>query len=219
MIASSRWAEFYDAVADRPPHDTVLEALDRFEREGRVGFAVDLGSGDGRETVEIARRGWRVLAIDAEPEAIERLRRREGLAGNPLLETAVARFEEAVWPQADLVNAGFSLPFGAPEHFADVWARIRNSLVPGGRFSGQLFGDRDQWATDRDMTFLTRAQAEALFDGFELERFEEVEADGQTAVGEPKHWHVFHVVARRTELVAQSHKRSPASSRGVAPPR
>jgi tellurite methyltransferase len=193
VIASSRWAEFYDAVADRPPHDTVLEALDRFEREGRVGFAVDLGCGDGRETVEIVRRGWRVLAIDAEPGAIERLRRRAGMGA---VETLVARFEDASWPDADLVNAGFSLPFCPPEHFDGVWQRIVRSLRLGGRFSGQLFGDRDQWAGERAMTFHRRSEAETLFAGLELERFDEVEADGQTAMGEPKHWHVFHVVAR-----------------------
>ena len=197
MTAPSSWAAFYDAVADRPPHDTVVEALDRFEYEGRVGFAVDLGCGDGRETVELVRRGWRVLAIDAEPEAIERLRRR---VEPSKVETAVARFEDAVWPDADLVNAGFSLPFCPPAHFDAVWRRIRRSLVPGGRFSGQLFGDRDGWAGERDVTFHAPADAERLFDGLELERFEEVEVDGQTAVGDPKHWHLYHVVARRPEV-------------------
>ena len=195
-MTASRWAEFYDAVAERPPHDTVVEALDQFDREGRRGFAVDLGCGDGRETVELVRRGWRVLAIDAEPEAIARLRARPGLAD---VETAVARFEDATWPDVDLVNAGFSLPFCPPEHFGAVWARIAASIRPGGRFSGQLFGDRDEWAGEREMTFMTRAEAESLLAGFELERFDEVEADGQTALGEPKHWHVFHVVARRPD--------------------
>jgi hypothetical protein len=139
-----------------------------------------------------------VLAIDAEPEAIARLRARPGLEE---VETAVARFEDARWPDADLVNAGFSLPFCPPEHFDDVWSRIAGSIRPEGRFSGQLFGNRDQWAGERELTFHTRAQAEALLSGFEVERFGEVESDGQTALGEPKHWHVFHVVARRPDLL------------------
>jgi tellurite methyltransferase len=193
------WPAFYDAVADRPPHDTVLEALDRFAREGRCGVAVDLGCGDGRDTGELLRRGWRVLAIDGEQEAIERLRARVLAGGSPggRLETVVARFEEATWPDADLLNAGFSLPFCPPEHFDAVWERIRLSIRPGGRFSGQLFGDRDEWVGERALTFHPRAEADRLFDGFELERFDEVDADGRTATGVPKHWHVFHVVARR----------------------
>jgi hypothetical protein len=48
-----------------------------------------------------------------------------------------------------------------------------------------------------DLTFHTRAQALGLLDGLELERFDEVDEDGKTATGEPKHWHVFHVIARR----------------------
>jgi hypothetical protein len=30
-----------------------------------------------------------------------------------------------------------------------------------------------------------------------LERFDEIEENGKTALGEPKHWHVFHIVARK----------------------
>jgi tellurite methyltransferase len=186
------WAAFYDAVADRPPHETVVGALDGFDAPG---FAVDLGCGDGRDTMEMLRRGWRVLAIDAEPEAIKRLERRA--RGAPMLETLVAPFDEAEWPEADLANAGFSLPFCAPRRFDGVWKRIVSSIRPGGRFSGQLFGDRDEWVGERDLTFHSRPQALALLEGLELERFDEIDEDGKTAIGEPKHWHVFHVIARR----------------------
>ena len=189
------WAEFYERVQGRPPHETVVGALDRFEREGgEPGFAVDLGCGDGRDTAELVRRGWRVLAIDAEAGAIERLQSRPELEG---VETAVARFEEAEWPEADLVNAGFALPFCAPEHFPEVWRRIVASLRPGGRFAGQLFGDRDEWAGDSGMTFLARRDVESLLADLEVERFDEVDEDGQLVTGAPKHWHVFHIVARR----------------------
>jgi hypothetical protein len=36
----------------------------------------------------------------------------------------------------------------------------------------------------------------AVFDGWELERFDEEENDGEACSG-PKHWHVFHAVARK----------------------
>jgi hypothetical protein len=42
-----------------------------------------------------------------------------------------------------------------------------------------------------------RTQVEKLFDGFRFEHLEEVERDGKTVWGEPKHWHVFHIVARK----------------------
>jgi SAM-dependent methyltransferase len=188
------WGPFYDAVAERPPHDTAVAALDAFPAPG---FAVDLGCGDGRDTRAMLDRGWRVLAIDAEPAAIERLRARVPPAARDRLETLVTSFEEARWPEADLVNAGFALPFCAPDRFDEVWQRVRGSIAPGGRFAGHLFGDRDDRVGLRERVFLSHAQVESLLAGLELERFDEVEEDGTNALGEAKHWHVFHIVARR----------------------
>ena len=177
----------------------MVGALRRF---GAPGFAVDLGCGQGRDTLAMLELGWHVLAIDAEPEAIQRLRARAG--DEPRLETRVASFVDAGWPDADLVNAGYALPFCPPEQFDEVWARVVASVRPGGRFSGQLFGDRDEWVNDPELTFLTRTDALRLLAGFELERFDEEDADGQTALGDAKHWHVFHVIARRTAPAARA---------------
>jgi tellurite methyltransferase len=196
------WSRYYDAVAGAEPRPTLLLALERFDSEGpapggdRLG--VDLGCGDGRDTAELLRRGWRVVAVDSELEAFERLRGRpEAAAADGMLELVAAPFETVAWAAADLVNASFSLPLCAPADFAVVWERIMESLRPGGRFSGQLFGERDGWAPDPGLTFLSGRQAERLFGEFELERFDEVEDDGETRRGEWKHWHVFHVVARK----------------------
>ena len=196
-MASDEWTRYYDAVG-LEPRATLLEALRQFEEEEpRERFAVDLGCGKGGDTVELLRRGWRVLAVDGTAEAIDRLRAldlSEGERGR--LETRVARFENAEWPPADLVNASFALPFCPPGTFPAVWERIEHSLHPGGRFSGHLFGDRDEWSDQDDMTFQTRGEAEALLSRFELELFDEFEEDGETAIGKPKHWHFFEVVAR-----------------------
>jgi SAM-dependent methyltransferase len=191
---ASDWGLFYDAVAERPPHDTVVAALDSF---AAPGSAVDLGCGDGRDARLMLERGWRVLAIDAEPAAIERLSARVPAGARDRLETLVSPYEDARWPEADLVNASFSLPFCARDRFDEVWERVRATIAPGGRFAGQLFGDRDSWVGRKEIVFLPRARVEVMLDGLELERFDELEEDGQTALGEPKHWHVFHVIARQ----------------------
>ncbi|MFB3102465.1 MAG: class I SAM-dependent methyltransferase, partial [Alphaproteobacteria bacterium] len=79
------WAAYYDKTGARPPCETLLFALDRFGSESMAGpvsegrFAVDLGCGSGRDTIELLRRGWRVLAIDAEPAAIDKLTTRNDL--------------------------------------------------------------------------------------------------------------------------------------------
>lgn len=192
------WSDYYKAVEGRPPRDTLLAALERFEAAPAIDhsrFAIDLGCGEGRDTIEILRRGWRVLGIDSNPEAIERLLGREDLPNIEHLQTCVAKFEEAQWPEADLVNASFCLPFCSPESFPQLWSKIVDSLVPGGRFSGQLFGERDSWATIYGRTHHTRAEVEAMLQPFEIEMLNEEEHDGFTAVGQPKHWHIFHIVA------------------------
>ena len=180
----------YLAVAGDDPRATLLDALARFDKPG---FAVDLGAGNGRDTAELLRRGWRVLAIDGEPQALERL---QATAASPQLETALARFERANWPACDLVNASFALPFCAPDEFPALWTKIVDSLRPGGRFCGQLFGNHDDWAGS-GVVVQTRDQLAALLAPFEVELLDEFDEDGTTAVGTRKHWHVYHVVARR----------------------
>jgi tellurite methyltransferase len=201
---ASPWTEYYEAAGDEP-RSTLLYALDRFEEEvPRERFAVDLGCGAGPDTAELLRRGWRVLAIDGEAEAIKRLRNREDLSRDDLLrlQTLVSPFQEAEWPEADLVTSSFALPFCPPGAFPALWRRIERSLRPGGRFSGHLFGDRDGWSDEEEMTFHTRGLAEELLAGLDVEQLEELEEDGATATGKPKHWHVFYVVARRPQPVS-----------------
>lgn len=196
-IFERNWSDYYNAVENRPPRETLLKALELFEGEERERFAVDLGCGEGRDTVELLRRGWRVLGIDGQAEAIARLVSRPDVVKDSL-ETQVMRFEAVILPEnADLVNASFSLPFCPPEHFPHLWEKIVGCLRPGGRFSGHLFGDRDSWAIYTSMNHHTRQQVEALLQPFEVEMLQEEEHPGKTALGEDKHWHIFQIVARK----------------------
>ncbi|HLJ19930.1 MAG TPA: class I SAM-dependent methyltransferase [Stellaceae bacterium] len=191
------WAKYYAKTADRPPRRTLLDALSRFAPATASHLAVDLGCGDGRDTIELLRRGWSVLAIDAEPASIERLQRRPDLPAGARLSCLCERFEDASWPMADLVNASFSLPLCPPDRFPELWRRIVASLKPGGRFSGQLYGDRDGWVGRAGMTHMSRAAAERLLADLKIELFDEEETDSVTPRGKSKHWHIFHVVAQR----------------------
>ncbi|MDB9512299.1 class I SAM-dependent methyltransferase [Kamptonema animale CS-326] len=195
------WTAYYQAVAGRSPRPTLLTALARFEIEQSFNsnpFAIDLGCGDGRDTIELLKRGWRVLAIDGQVDAITRLRNRLDVDFK-LLETRVERFELVTLPDSvDLVNASFSLPFCPPANFSELWEKIATCLREGGRFSGHFFGERDSWADRSYMTHVTRKQLTALLQNcWKIEVFEEEEHLGTTPLGEERYWHIFHIVARK----------------------
>lgn len=193
------WSSYYEKTGERPPRRTLVQALDAFAAEGLPsgGRAVDLGCGSGRDTIEILRRGWPVFAVDAAPEAIEKLLARPDLPDGCEIETLVSRYEDMTLPPCDLVNAGFSLPLCPADAFPAVWEKIVAALVPGGRFSGQLYGDRDDWVDRPGMTCHTREQVDRLLEPFDIELLEEEEDDSVTPRGVQKHWHIFHIVARK----------------------
>lgn len=201
------WGAYYQAVAGRPPRETLLKALANFEAEmddrpndrppETPRLAVDLGCGDGRDTVELLRRGWQVLAIDGEQKAFERLLSRPEIQPDRL-QTQLMRFEALALPPAvDLINASFCLPFCPPSRFPNLWQTIVTALQPGGRFCGHLFGDRDSWVVYPHRTHHTRPQVEVLLSPFEVEWLYEEEHPGVTAIGEEKYWHIFHITARK----------------------
>lgn len=220
MKGEADWPAYFEAVAGKPPRETLVFALDRFDEEfghakdtggvrepcpchpDAVGVALDLGCGEGRDTLEMLRRRWCVLAVDSHPEGIERLKAKVPREVEGLVRTGVETFEEMPLPPGmfDLVNASFSIPHCRPADFPGIWERIRASIKPGGRFAGQLFGVNDEWARKPDgvtRTYHTRAEVERLLEGFDVEMLDEVERPGQNAFGAAKYWHVFHIVAKK----------------------
>ncbi len=188
------WTTYYEGDEGRSPWELLLRVLATF---AEPGDAVDLGCGAGIDTLAMLERGWSVFATDAEPEAIARLKRRVGTTFGVRLRLQQARMEDVRLRRADLVWAGFSLFFCDPGRFPALWERIGAATRAGGRFAGQLLGERDSWAGGTDITSFGRSGAEAMFDGWAVERFDEEEHDGDAFSG-PKHWHVFHVVALKS---------------------
>lgn len=141
------WTAYFDLMEGKPARETLLEALARFDEEGlgdAAKAAIDLGCGSGRDTAALLGRGWRVEAIDGTPEALRRLLVWPGVEPGERLTIRLVDFERlTTLGAARLVNASFSLPFCPPEHFERVWGLVRTAIEPGGRFAGQLFGDRD----------------------------------------------------------------------------
>jgi SAM-dependent methyltransferase len=189
------WGDYYAWGEGRALRPLLARAL---ELAPAPGTAVDLGSGSGRETIELLERGWRVVAVDSEPEAARRLEAKVSAGSRERLEVRTAAFQDIqALPYADLVHSAFSLPFCPPEAFDRLWNLTTGCLRPHGLIAVDLFGDRDSWASENnDLTFHSRDDVDQLLASLDAIEVVEEENDGPAFSG-PKHWHVFHVFARR----------------------
>ena len=69
------WERFFVVTEGREPRPLLVEVLDRLG-PGADRLAVDLGCGDGTDTLELLRRGWRVHAVDSSAGGLRRLQER-----------------------------------------------------------------------------------------------------------------------------------------------
>ena len=195
------WSDYYKSHLDRPPNHTLVKGLEFFisNTKNLPRTAVDIGCGNGHDTVELLKNNFSVLAMDKEDEAINLL------IGNinqksSFLKTEVSSMETFVVPEVALINASYSLPFCNPLIFGSFMNMIKNNILDGGIFCGQLFGVDDDWSYRNDMNFHTKKEVKEIFKNFDLVLFEEVNEDSKTADGSSKHWHLFHVVASKKNV-------------------
>ena len=191
------WADFYRHTLGRDPRPPFVRGMQILRYAGvPPGQAVEVGFGDGEETLALLMTGWRVLAIDSSPEAAEVLRPRVPAELVDRLEVRSTPAEDTDLPRFDLLYAGYTLPFLTPEAFERFWAHALERANLGGYLVMNLFGTRDTWAGRPGMRFHERAEVEPLLDGLDIVVLDETEQDGMSFLG-PKHWHTFDVVARR----------------------
>ncbi|MEU0701138.1 SAM-dependent methyltransferase [Streptomyces bacillaris] len=163
--ARTTWDGIYaarPAATDPRPNVRLTEAV----AELPPGDALELGCGEGGDTLWLARRGWRVTAVDLSAVAVERLNalaRSHGLADRVTAEQhdLGASFPEA--PEApeapdgtggpdggfDLVTAHYlHTPFDLDR--SAVLRRAAHALRPGGRLLVVDHGSTAPWSWNQD---------------------------------------------------------------------
>ena len=182
-------------AAGLDPRPTLLDAVARF---AAPGFAVDLGAGTGRDTLELLRRGWRVLAIDREAGGDRAARELAGADADRLETEGRPGSSEAAWPACELVNASFALPFCPPGRVPGALAADRRLdpsrrplrrpvLRPERRLGPHGAARCTPARSSSELLRAVRGRAARRVRG----------RDGPTAIGKSKHWHLYHVVARK----------------------
>ena len=194
------WSSYYKNKSNQVPRETLLKVLEIFEKEKEKDeqlFAIDLGCGHGADTIELLKRNWKVLAIDKMSEGLQILEDNILPSWKRNFRKSEQLFEDMNLINCNLLVASYSLPFCKPEYFNSLWKKIESSILPGGRFAGNFFGNNDSWSDNKQITFHSEDEVKNLFRNFQIEYFHERDEDGVTSSGESKHWHVFSVIARK----------------------
>ena len=129
-LPSAFWNRRYREV-DRLWAPEVNAALAGFAAELAPGRALDLGAGEGRNALWLARRGWRVTALDVSSVALERAAQRA------VEEGVEVECVEADWREYRLAGSSFDLAVIAYMHpevddRAAMFQWAAETLVPGG---------------------------------------------------------------------------------------
>jgi SAM-dependent methyltransferase len=115
-----RQIDFLTRTIDCPPPQEVL----------------DLGCGDGRHAIELARRGYRVTGLDLSEELLDRAREQAGALGLHIT-FRQGDMREIPWRAAFDLLVNFFTSFGyftPDEENARVLRAMAGALRPGGRF-------------------------------------------------------------------------------------
>lgn len=186
------WESYIEATRGLPPRPLLVRAVAMIDVPGE---ALDLGSGAGNDARFLLDVGYRVTAVDSDPAAIDSLP-----AGEPRLQAVQSSFAAFDFPldRYVLISAQLSLPFSRPEGFDSLFARLTAALVPGGVFTGQLFGVRDAWnQPGSTMAFHTAEQVRDLLRGMDILELRELEDEVMLASGDAHHAHWFDIIVRR----------------------
>lgn len=187
-----KWSEYHNITKLKPPRPLLVKALEYVSIKNK---AIDIGGGALNDTRHLLEKGFDVTVIDKSDSMEEEVKSIK----NKKLHSFVVGFEDFDFPknEYDIASAMYALPFIEPKNFDNVFIKIINSINTGGVFCGHFFGIRDEWSENPKMTFHIKEKIEDLLKDLELIYFKEEEKDGVTAKGINKHWHVFHIIAKK----------------------
>ena len=155
--------------APRAPSAFVVEAV----RGLKPGAALDLGCGQGRNAVHLARQGWDVTGVDISQAGLDEAKANAAKAGVGIRteKGAYGTYDLGV-DRWDLVAVIFAW---APVSDPSFLARLKASLRPGGIVLFEHFVDNPGQPHAPMVRALKPNELKALFADFELVSYEETE--------------------------------------------
>jgi SAM-dependent methyltransferase len=147
------------------------------------GRALDVGAGEGRNSIWLAQNGWTVTAVDLSDVGLGRAEERAS-EEDVELETVVGDWREYRAP-APFHLAVISFMHPRPQERASMFAWAREMLVPGGHLftvgvDVSELGKRGPRAPDK---LYTPDRLRAALEGFDVLRCETVAYQGESTEG------------------------------------
>ena len=170
------WTEVYPFEFSQPVIDAGVAQVDKVLALSGVsgGQALDLGCGPGRHAIPLARRGFRVTAVDLSPFHLARARAHAQAAG---VAVELVQADMRAFIRTDTFDLTLSMctSFGYFEDPADdrrVLDNVRRSLRPGGVLV------MDVASRERLARVLRATQSQRTADGAQLVQRHEIVDDG-----------------------------------------
>lgn len=148
------------------------EVIEKFEKI--TGVAIDIGCGEGYDSIYLIKNNWNVIAVDLFVEVIKKSA--EKLDANLKDNLTIKRheFENLDIPKVDLILANYSISYCKKEKFNLLINKIIESIKLNGRFAGIIYGEDDYRKDFEYMSFMTKGQFYKVFgEKFEIEIFRE----------------------------------------------
>ncbi len=167
------------------------------------GRALDIGAGDGRHSIFLARNGFTVEAVDISEAAMKRLREYARRGRLPI----EARVGDCTKPECisgprEMIVADTVLGHFAMDDARAIGQRIVDALSPGGwLFATALSNDdpRESEFAGLCRTYFSREEFLNLFSGLRIESCEHLSTVDHTH-GEPHRHRVLRVIAQKEDV-------------------
>ncbi len=186
MDASESPAAFWDRryreagpLWTQEPNALLLD----FAVELRPGRALDIGAGEGRNAIWLAKAGWHVTALDVSEVALARAAERAAREGAEL--DCVAADWREYSPAAPVELAVISFMHPRPDERAAMFERTRAALVAGGHLftvGVDVSEHGRRGPPDRDRLYAP-ALLRAALAGFDVLRCESLSYEGSSREG------------------------------------
>ena len=152
------------------------------------GNLLDMGCGDGYDSLIFKMMGYEVDGVDRRDYTIPEIN---------FTQTDIRDFPI----QKDKYSVIFcinTLPFIKDKsQVKDVLIKMSEGLATGGVMYFTLFGYKDAWADDPTMSFYSFEEADTIahsLPGINIIENVNVEGEGRTMKGEPKHFEIHHFI-------------------------